>query len=58
MEYNSAILFTLHTHTIQLQNQVAPCYYAASLKSAIALGHEKYYTKDTWHPPPTLSSSA
>ncbi|KAL3800409.1 hypothetical protein ACHAW5_009087 [Stephanodiscus triporus] len=27
---------------------VAPCYYAAALRSALALGHEKYYTKDAW----------
>jgi hypothetical protein len=29
---------------------VAPCYYAASLRSALALGHKKYYTKESWHP--------
>lgn len=27
---------------------VAPCYYAAALRSAFALGHIKYYTKDAW----------
>ena len=51
MEYNSAICLPSIPYNY---NQVAPCYYAASLKSAIALGHEKYYTKDAWHPPPTL----
>lgn len=31
---------------------VAPCYYAASLRSALALalGHKKYYTNESWHP--------
>jgi hypothetical protein len=27
---------------------VAPCYYAAALRSAFALGHKKYYTKEAW----------
>jgi hypothetical protein len=27
---------------------VAPCYYAAALRSAFALGHKMYYTKDAW----------
>lgn len=29
---------------------VAPCYYAASLRSALTLGDKKYYTKDEWIP--------
>jgi hypothetical protein len=30
---------------------IAPCYYAASLRSAFTLGDNKYYTKDEWIPP-------
>lgn len=26
----------------------APCYYAISLRSALRLGDEKFYTKDAW----------
>ena len=29
---------------------VAPCYYAASLRSALSLGHKRYYTRDIWIP--------
>ena len=31
-----------------LHKLVAPCYYAADVRSAHAIGHIKYYTKDVW----------
>ena len=31
-------------------NEVAPCYYAASLRAALSLGEDKYYSKDAWIP--------
>jgi hypothetical protein len=29
-------------------NSGAPCYYAVSLRSAMRLGNEMYYTKEAW----------
>ena len=36
---------------------VAPCYYAASLRSALILSHDQYYTKDAWINRQHLSST-
>lgn len=50
--WNSGMYIT----TSFLHKLVAPCYYAVSLRSALRLGDEMYYTKDAWvSPPATLS---
>lgn len=40
-----------------LHKLVAPCYYAANLRSALSLFHSKYYSKEAWIPPAATGNS-